>query len=197
MGSGVIFRGHFGPDMQHVLEKSDRRPVLPDFPAVARQLRRRRARDGHLRARAVRPRASRLRQPAGRAHRRRVRFRQRPVFRGKLAYARRSRVRPIPACPVSGRRRARDYAECRLASAEYRRDARRHSGRSPASTSPPTIRATAAAPLERPRSSPTRSGPTATSSCSAASPRRSTSTSCWRSSAIACCFRPTSSAAAT
>ena len=118
-------------------------------------------------------------------------------FRGKLAYARRFAVPPDPATaiahagvqvitPNAGLRtpdtlvtcaavRAFAGSEVHPGNAAYRR------------------------PLEQSARAPFAgtSAPTATSSCSAASPRQSTSTSCWTSSAIGCCSRSSSSAAAT
>ena len=110
-------------------------------------------------------------------------------FRGKLTYARRFAAPPEPDHPDRRLRRSRHHAERRPAEP-------RHAGRPPtlsARSRRPTCtsRQRGLSPSARARARarwPARSARTATSCCSAASPRRSTSTSCSTSSASGCVF---------
>ena len=145
------------------------------LPAVARELRRHAREAGAVAQRAVRARGGAA-LGGRRAARRSVQLRQRPLL------PRQADLRaPLRAAARSGesdrrQRHARDHAERRAAQPGHAASRTRPCARSRAATSTRTTRATAGRSRRAPARCWRRSGPTATSCCSAASRRRSTST---------------------
>ena len=159
----------------------------PGFSCCRRRTVRARARRCCCRSARVRSRRPAA-QRAGRRDRRGLRLRQRPLLQGQARVRARVRAAAGSGRGDGGQRRARHHADRGPAPGRNRSPPTR-CARSPASTSPPTIRATVGRCSRARARSPRRSGPTATSCCSAASPPPSTSTCSSRCSARGCVSR--------